>query len=191
MHPGVSFGLSFMNQPWAASEKVLSGEVDFAFIDLVDVVQSQVPVISNHLIIERQIVVGDKSLLGPWKNRRMPYEEIVKFPFVAYIPKGRAEKLWCKRIYGRIPPELDIVFDCQNLRAMINGVKQGLGLGLIPAYLVEKELKSGRLIKVRAPGPDYENNIGLVRAPDRKPSLAERRFVDFTFSELKKRGKYL
>jgi DNA-binding transcriptional LysR family regulator len=190
-YPHVHFDLSFMNQPWELSRKVLEGDLDFAVVDLVDVAQKQIPVNTRHLIIEQQVVVGTKRLLGQWVHKKMPYSELIAFPFIAYIPEGVAEKLWFRYAYGSIPERLTIVFSCQNLHAMIRGVKEGLGLGLIPNYLIKREMERGQLVKVKTEKSDYENNIGLAQAPDRRPSLAEKLFIELIMDEIKKRGKYL
>lgn len=187
----VSFDLSFMNQPWELSRKVLEGDLDFAIIDLIDAAQKQLPVVTRHIISEQQVMVGTKKLLGRWTQKKMPYEEMIRCPFIVYIPGGVAEKHWCNYAHGRIPGKLNIVFSCQNLHAMIKGVKQGLGLGLIPKYLIKKELKAGQLVKVKTGKPDYENNIGLVQAPDRRPSLAEKLFIKIVLDKMKSLGKYL
>lgn len=190
-YPRVSFDMVFMNQPWELARKVLAGELDMAIIDLMDITQRQVPVDTRPLIIEQQIMVGNKDLMGQWRSKFPSYEEVVKFPFIVYITGGEAEKLWCRRMFNRVPGELNIVFACQNLHAMIRGAKQGLGLGLVPQYLIKEELKKGQLIKIKTREPDYENQIGLAQAPDRKPSLAEKMFVELLAGEMKKRGKYL
>jgi DNA-binding transcriptional LysR family regulator len=187
----VHFDLSFINQPWELSKKVLEGDLDFAIIDLIEAVQKQLPIVTKHIIIEQQVMVGTNKLLGRWVQKKMPYEEMIKFPFIVYIPGGVAEKLWCNYAYGRIPGRLNIVFSCQNLHAMIRGVKQGLGLGLIPKYLIKKELESGQLAKIKTGKPDYENNIGFAQAPDRRPSLAEKLFIELIMNDMRKRGKYL
>lgn len=190
-YPHTSFELSFMNQPWLLSEKVLAGEIELAIIDLINIVQKQLPVSAQPLIIERQALVGSKDILGPWKNKYIPYDELVRFPIIDYLPKGEATKLWFRKMYDHIPGELNVVFSCENLYAMIRGAKEGLGLGLIPTYLIQKELKSEQLIKVMTRKSEYENRIGIVQAPDRKPSLAERIFVNLIADEMKKRGQYL
>lgn len=190
-YPRVSFTFSFMNQPWLLAEKVLAGELDFAIIDLVEETSEQVPVATKRLIIEQQVLVGSKKLLGSSRNRQMSCDEIVSLPFVVYLPGGKAEKLWCRKMFGRIPGKLNIIFSCQNLHAMIKGVKEGLGLGLIPKYLIERDLKAGTLIQVETKKPDYENVIGLAQVPDRKPSLAEKLFIKMLEDNLKTRGKYL
>jgi DNA-binding transcriptional LysR family regulator len=190
-YPLVSFTLSFMNQPWLHAEKVLAGELDFAIIDLIEETGEQVPVATKRLIIEQQVLVGNKKLLGSLHNRQMSYDEIISLPFVVYLPGGKAEKLWCRKMFGKIPSKMTIIFSCQNLHAMIKGVKEGLGVGLIPKYLIKDELKTGKLIQIKTKKPDYENAIGLAQLPDRKPSLAEKTFIKMLEDDLKTRGKYL
>jgi DNA-binding CsgD family transcriptional regulator len=44
--------------------------------------------------------------------------------------------------------------------------------------IIKKELESGQLAKIKIGKPDYENDIGFAQAPDRRPSLAEKLFME-------------
>jgi DNA-binding transcriptional LysR family regulator len=64
------------------------------------------------------------------------------------------------------------------VQAILNGIKGGLGLGIVPEYLVENELRAGSVWAVRTGRPELINRISLVRLKGKAASPAEKAFLE-------------
>lgn len=186
----VTFELSLKNEPWELSREVQSGTLDLAIVDLYDVIERQLPLVFRQLIIEEQVLVASPRLLRALELDGTDYITLSTAPMIPYVSGGPDLKLWFKAQFGKFPPELNIVFSSHSVQAITNAVRKDMGLGLIPAYLIRKELKSGQLIAIKTKKP-YLNRIGIVQSPNRKPGLAEKKFVVFFEQKMKELGEYL
>jgi DNA-binding transcriptional LysR family regulator len=98
--------------------------------------------------------------------------------FVDYSHGHPALDNWFRHHYNKTFPGLKVVLAVESVQAVLSAVKGGLGLGIIPEYLVRGELRDGSLKAVRTGKPELINCISLVRLKGRAASPAEKAFLE-------------
>ncbi|GAA5494760.1 DNA-binding transcriptional regulator, LysR family [Rubritalea squalenifaciens DSM 18772] len=66
-----------------------------------------------------------------------------------------------------------------NMEAIKEMTKQGLGVGIIPRWVVKKELEDGSLIEHAISSPPPQRQWGVFSGGNKTFSLAEEEFIDF------------
>ena len=105
-----------------------------------------------------------------------------------YLASRRDWRLVCATGKHREDPELVRVsgnFEANNAEAIRGALLSGLGLGLLPLWLVGEDLRSGQLVRAL---PDYhgaDSAIYIVYPPGRYLSPKVRCFIDFFAERLR------
>lgn len=91
---------------------------------------------------------------------------------------------WFQHHHKRIPYKLNNVMTTDNHQAFLDGIRNGMGLGVIPYNLVRREIESGSLSCVRGAGNEMINTLSLVQLKNKIPSLTEKAFTAVLKKEL-------
>jgi DNA-binding transcriptional LysR family regulator len=73
-------------------------------------------------------------------------------------------------------------------QAVINGIRNHLGMGVIAAHIVGNAIEKGEIIPVPTPKKDVINKISLVQLQDKVPSLTEKTFIRFLKADIAASG---
>lgn len=95
-------------------------------------------------------------------------------PHLDFAPDGSAIGIWYKYHFDEIPKKLSPVLVSENVRALIQGVKSGIGLAMVPKYLVKKQLNSGEFVQINPSNRKLMNALLLIQHNDKIPSSAEK-----------------
>lgn len=150
------------------------GEVDFLIADNGPYYEG---IKHSHIIqplFQEELVLCYSAAMG---KSDFSYKSITALPHLDYSQDGSAVGIWYEYHFGKKPKHLDLVMVSENVRSLIQAVKNGLGVAMIPKYMIQKELDSGS-IKIIAPTQKvFMNELVLVQHRDKVPLLAERLFL--------------
>jgi LysR family transcriptional regulator, transcriptional activator of the cysJI operon len=105
--------------------------------------------------------------------------------FLDYQPGHVVLRAWISHHFRRrfVPKHTAIVVE--SVQAVLSGIRQGLGIGMVPEYLLEQDIKNKVLRKIPTPKPDLINHISLVWLRSRKLGAREQNFVEFLAKDSK------
>ncbi len=189
-YPLVKFALTQRNRPSEAIEDLLGNKTDIAIVDLTEVMERQYAIEIRPLIAEEEWMVGSREFV-PRMGRSQTYETLAVQPFVTSLADGLAEKLWFQRVFDRVPLELDITLSTENLRGMVQAVKRGMGLALLPLHMVRDELKRKELQRVAVSGQRYLNRMGMANRSFKEGPPALTTFMAFLEAQFHRKGKFI
>lgn len=161
LYPGIRFEIK-LALTFPLIQALQSEVLDLAIIDLADTFTRGYPVHLDRLATEEQTLICSKQYLKKIETKKISYQRLLDYEYVTYNPQASAEKLWFNAIYNQTPSKLKVSMSILNMFGIIDAVKDGMGIGLIPKYLVQKELKSGSLCEVVEGGASYKNSMDLV-----------------------------
>lgn len=170
-HPAVEFSVVTGNTPEIAAA-VVAHDLDAALVTL--------PVYGRELATapffrDDLVAVGPPD--APWpRGRAVPPRRLAEHPLILYERGGRIRDImdrWFERA-GR-PPR--VAMELGNAEAIKELVAAGLGVSLISAVAVRREVRERKLI-ARRPAPPLHRDIGLVHRRDKPRSPAFGAFLD-------------
>ena len=74
----------------------------------------------------------------------------------------------------------------ESVRGVIAGVKQDMGLGIVPSHLIDKEIVNDELRQIKTRKKPLINRISLVQLQDKIPGITEKTFVKYFKSKIEK-----
>lgn len=83
---------------------------------------------------------------------------------------------------GRSLTDLNIAAELGSNEAIREAVLRGLGIAMLSAYAVRKELKAGRLLAVKVTGLDCDRDMFVVQDERKVTPMPARLFLDFLAS---------
>ena len=111
-------------------------------------------------------------------------EKLESLSFISYEKSSLSLRNWFKHHFGKPPGALKRVLTVDSHQAVINAIKNHMGLGVIAAPIVRKELELGILTPIRTRRPEVINKIALALLQDKVPTLTERTFIRFMKADL-------
>jgi DNA-binding transcriptional LysR family regulator len=177
LHPNVYFEIRF-DVDKKTEDDIINGEIDLGFL-IFTTYTKQLKVTSFAKV--PYVAVASKAFTkkhGPVTN----FSQTLDLPFVDFLPSSPSFRTWLKvndkslvsKVLTRRP---DIIAADEGF--LKSSILEGLGIGVIPKYLVEKELEKGILIEVLPKSKSGHAGIDLVTVKRRTTSNLLNTFVDF------------
>ena len=69
------------------------------------------------------------------------------------------------------------LWESTSTQSLLNAVKAGLGLSILPLPLVEQELAAGRLVRVAVEGADFKRRYSLIHHKNKYLTPSARAFM--------------
>jgi len=186
-YPAVEFALTLAH-PSLLLARLMEGELDFAFADIFSsgkkFVREYAVYSMRHAASEKLILAGGAEYVRRNLSGGTGAQKLLACRFLDYNAHAPAVKGWLAHHYGMTGAKPRLALCVESVQAIITAVKSGMGLGVVPEYLLEKELKSGEVVKIKTRRADLVNNISLVRLKGGQPSPAEKAFSDYIFAAL-------
>ena len=189
--PEVVFSLK-LGDPSEIFAMISSGELDFGLVDIF-LTREQVfgdlgrysiePLIDEEVVLAcsdtyyRREITGDHS-----------FERLVTKEFISYQKTSLTLRNWFKHHFNRFSIELNRVMTVDSHQAVINGMLNHLGMGVIASHIVAKEVEQGAIIPVHTGQKDVINKISLAQLQDKVPSLTEKTFIRFFKTDIRESG---
>ncbi|MCO5975108.1 LysR family transcriptional regulator [Ideonella oryzae] len=178
-HPSIRLELLFDNRV----DDLLRDEVDLA----IRVLSEPPPqLIARELSRMRHIVCASRQYADehPLPTR---LEDLAQVPLITSNVVGRALRVSAYRGEERHEIALQPTLASENFQFLHEAILAGLGVGLVPDYVVARELATGEVVT----GLDdwrlsiFGSRLFLLRMPDRYETLATRTLIDFVLAQAK------
>ncbi|MBU0969849.1 MAG: LysR family transcriptional regulator [Proteobacteria bacterium] len=187
-YPEVVFTMK-LGDPTEIFSMINSGELDFGLVDIFltrDKKFSDLGVFSSEPLIEERVILAcskvyyDREIKGDHS-----FENLVTKEFISYQKTSLTLRNWFKYHFNRFSIGLNRVMTVDSHQAVINGILNHLGMGVIAAHIVGAAIDSGQIIPVATSKEDVINKISLVQLQDKVPSLTEKTFIRFLKADIK------
>jgi DNA-binding transcriptional LysR family regulator len=174
-HPGVQLK-AHIGLAAEMNELLLSGAIDFAFIDQYRMDASiQVEKIYDEVL---ELCVSEslwKKIPQNAKGKRL----IESIPFVDYQEGEPILRMWLQHHYGSTHFNVDIRAQVMDVHGIARLVVAGVGAGVLPLHMVERLIQEGAEIrKVKGPGAILKNTISLAQVAGRTQLPATQALMD-------------
>jgi DNA-binding transcriptional LysR family regulator len=157
-------------------EDLLGGNLDFGFVDG-----------GNHLRKHREL-----SLKPFWKEelvlccaatfhrahvpRRPTRQTLARLPHIPYNQDQEGVHKWYAHQYGRCP-EFQYSMAIDNTHGVLNAVRKGWGLGVLPKGLIETDIKNDQLAVVAGPRGNLASTVLFAQNRNRVPAPTEKQII--------------
>ena len=91
---------------------------------------------------------------------------------------------WFRYHHRKQNPPLNIVLRVESHQAVINAMKQGMGIGMTSSHFIWKALRAKELVIINTKKRNQINQISLVQLQNRKPSMTEKTFLAYFNKEM-------
>ncbi|MGD9209721.1 MAG: LysR family transcriptional regulator [Desulfobacteraceae bacterium] len=179
-YPEVRFHLQ-LGHPSILLPAVRKGKLDFAFADIFS---SQNPdtvgkdsLVSRPVIEEPLILVCSTSYFQDQIKDKNKPQVFQTATFITYEPFAPALRSWMKHHFENFQIKPDIVLSVESVRAVITAIENHMGLGVVPAYLVETAISKGDLTCIRSNRNPMINHIAVVQLANKIPTITEKSFI--------------
>ena len=160
---------------------VRQGKLDFAFADIFTPQDLDTtgkgglhfrPVVAERLIL----VCSTDYYIDRVRNKKIP-DVFQQLTFVAYNSFAPALHNWMKHYFDGFSLKPEIVLSVESVRAVITAIEHHLGLGVVPAHLVQKALDRTMLTCIDLDGKTMINHIAVVQLANKIPTTTEKSFI--------------
>ncbi len=191
-YPEVIFSLK-LGDPSVIFPMIKSGELDFGLVDAFltkEQIMGDFGIYSVEPIIEEEVILGcskayyDKEIQGDHS-----FEHLVKKEFISYEKSSLTLRNWFKYHFHKFSLDLNRVLTVDSHQAVISGIKNSLGLGVIAAHIVSRDIRKGLIVPIRTHKKDVINKISIVLLQDKVPNLTEKTFITAFKDDIIKTGK--
>ena len=175
--PEVSVSMDVTNQK-AVLKQIVENEVDMAIMGQPpkDSQVEAIPFMENPLII----VAPPEHRLA--KRKRIAQKELEKEVFLVREP-GSGTRGAMERFFREQKLKLTTGMGMGSLSSIKQGVRAGLGLGLLPRNAVRVELQIGHLVELKVKGLPIERQWFVVLHKGKRLSLAAEEFKSLLINE--------
>ena len=175
--PDVSVSMDVTNQT-SVLRQVIGNEVDMAIMGQPpkDSQVEAIPFMANPLII----VAPPEHRLA--KRKRIAQKELEKEVFLVREP-GSGTRGAMERFFREQKLRLTTGMGMGSLSSIKQGVRAGLGLGLLPRDAVQVELQIGHLVELKVKGLPIERQWYVVLHKGKRLSLAAEEFKSLLINE--------
>lgn len=190
-YPEVVFTMK-LGDPSMIFPMIRSGALDFGMVDIFatqDQIQGDFGVYSIEPLIDEEVVMAcskvyyDKEIRGDHS-----FENLVVKGFISYQKSSITLRNWFRHHFNRFSLKLNRVLTVDSHEAVIKGIKNHLGMGMIAAHIVQQDIKGGQIVPIQMDKSDAINTIALVQLQDKVPSLTEKTFIEFLKADILSSG---
>lgn len=181
--PTVNFILTCDNRQKLLS-KLVQAEIDLALIETTpetaDIhVTNPLHYSSLVLVKSTLVMVCSKSYYNRNIGDRINLDHLLQREYLSIDPGNMHVHQWFQHHYQWSPHDLNYVLTTNSHLSFLHGIKQGMGLGVIPSNLVETELEDKSLVAVRTSQKERAYTLSLVQLKNKETSLTEKSFISF------------
>ena len=126
---------------------------------------------------EKLVLTGSKTYANRMLTEQPNFERLVSCDFISYQKHSPAIQSWFRHHFHKTSVTVKTVLTVESVKGVVNGIKNNLGLGIVPSHLIQHEIEAGEIIPVKTTTEDLLNRISLVRLLDKIPSLTEKEFL--------------
>lgn len=186
-YPEVVFSM-VLGDPSEIFPQIRSGELDFGMVDAFltrGQIQEDFGIYSMEPLIDEEVIMAcSKGYYDTEINGDHSFENLATKAFISYQKTSLTLRNWFKYHFNRFPPDLNRVLTVDSHQAVITGIKNQLGMGVIAGHIVQRDIRRGRIIPIKTGKKDVINKISLVQLQDKVPSLTEKTFINYLKNDI-------
>ncbi|KJS64910.1 MAG: LysR family transcriptional regulator [Comamonadaceae bacterium BICA1-1] len=176
-HPSISLELIFDNRV----DDLLRDEVDLA----IRVLSEPPPnMVARELSRMRHIACASSAYAA---QHPMPQtvQDLAQMPIITSTVVGRSLRVSAYQGAQRHEVTLSPTLASENFQFLHSAILAGLGVGLVPDYVVAQDLAAGRVVQALDDWrlSIFGTRLYLLRMPDRYQTLATRTLIDFVLEK--------
>ncbi|MCK8498526.1 LysR family transcriptional regulator [Myxococcus fulvus] len=172
-HPELRLDVRF-DVPSRVARRLLDGELDLGIVGLLP----EAPGLELHPVAQEQFVaVASPGYLKRWGTPRSA-RDFAAHRFVAFDSDLAMLLPWWRAAFGaKEPLPTQVVCRIANLDEMLALAEAGVGLAVLPDYLVQPALREGRVAALEAPRRAARRPSGTLWVAWRKAAAPTARFL--------------
>lgn len=176
-HPAVQAKLSF-ETPTRLHRMLETGKIDLCF--------SIFPAKENARIESRKVYFEELVLISPAHllSAVPTFDELKAAPFIEYYFNHQPLRRWFRLHFRRCPKEPRIRAYAATAEMVLVLVRQGLGAGVVPRYLLNPAEVGRSYVICRPTEKRFMDHIWMLQAKTGAKSAAHKSFTDFTLRAL-------
>lgn len=190
-YPDVSFFLE-LGHPSVLIPKLNKGDLDFVLADIFfkkGEISKEMATFSIETIINEELILAcSRSVYQASINDSLAIEQLLSCNFVSYQLHAPDIKTWFKQHFEKSSVQFNITMVVESVRGIIAGIKNNMGLGLVPSHLIKEEIAKGELIHIQTDKNEIVNHISLVQLQDKIPANTEKIFISHLRKQLESIG---
>jgi len=191
-YPEVVFAMK-LGDPSQIFPKIKSGKLDFGMVDTFatqDQAYEDFGIYSIEPLIEEEVVLAcSKRYYEREIKGNHSFENLASKEFISYQKSSLTLRNWFKYHFNKFPIGLNRVLTVDSHQAVITGIRNQLGMGVIASHIVKKDIKRGKIVPVKTEKKSVINRISLVQLQDKIPTLTEKTFINFLKADILSSGK--
>jgi DNA-binding transcriptional LysR family regulator len=181
LHPDVKFEIS-LGFASEMDEKLLSGSIDFAFIDDVNM---STPIKVEEVYKETLELCVHPDLIKDLGKRKVTKSDFAKINFIAYQKGEPLLHRWFQMHFPGKQFDLNVRATIMDVQATARLITEGFGAGVLPGYIVDKMIAAGdSIVALKGEGKPVINKIKLAQLGGRTLSPSAMAAIDFIRSHL-------
>lgn len=186
-YPDVTFSLEF-GLPETLLSLIKKGSLDFALADLFLTRSASIGSLEMYQftpIVEEVVVLAcskeyyERSIRGD-----LSYGSLAKQDYISYNPDLQTIIQWFKHHFSKPNVSVNTVLTVDNHDAVIEAIKNDVGLGIVVSHLIQDELFEEQIIHLKPSATKMINQISLVHLQDKIPTFTEKMFERFLIDSI-------
>lgn len=181
-YPEVSFRLR-LGDTESLLPLVKEGQLDFAFADMLSIKDNPMgeygPFGIDQILEEEVILACSNQYYQSMLFKDCGYKDLLKLDYIAYTPSAVVLKAWFKHHFNKIPHQLKMALTVDSHQAVVAGIVQNMGLGIVASHFVWDLIQDGDIIAISTSQPKMINRISLVQLLNKVPTITEKKFITF------------
>lgn len=173
-NPAVTFEL-WLGVPVKQLDLLLDGKLNLAFIDNGDMFAKSYPVSLETVQREDFVLAASPKFYAEYIKTDHSFNKLRSLPIVDYLNHAPVARMWFKHHFNKSISELNVVFSAESVRAVINAIVHGIGVGIVPSQLA----RQNHLKIVETGKKALVNQISLALPLSKKLTFTEKAFVSF------------
>lgn len=191
-YPEVVFTMK-LGGPAEIFPMIKTGELDFGLVDIsltLDQVFDDFGICSIESLIEENVIMAcSKEYYEAQIKGDHSFEHLVSKEFISYQKSSLTLRNWFRHHFNKFSISLNRVLTVDSHQAVIAGIKNHMGMGVVASHIVRRDIKMGKIIPIKTGRQDVINKISLVQLQDKVPTLTEKTFLHFLKAHLLSLGK--
>ncbi len=172
---------------------IRSGELDFGLVDIFltrDQVFEDLGVYKIESLLDEKVVMAcSKSYYDDEVKGDHSFINLSAKDFISYQKASSTLRNWFKHHFNKYSVTLNRVLTVDSHQAVVSGIKNDLGMGLVAAHFVRKDIEKGKIVLLKTSKKAIINTISLVQLKNKKLNLTEKTFVDYLKSDIASSGR--
>lgn len=177
-YPLVSLELE-LGDPNTLFAKVGSGELDFAYIDILPIMLEAPGGLTAYDIqpvLREELILACSGSYYQQKVKSVTYDNLLPLDYIGYKNDISLFSSWFQAQFNSKPPSLNLSLVVDSPGAVVAAIEEGLGLGIIVSHLISDQLSNGFLVEIRRGPGKLENTIACVQLQSKTATLTESTF---------------